>query len=343
MAEFTPISFEPLTTHQLLAAVGSPSSPVDLVCQGTNVVIDGVFQKGAARVRMKGEFLHGPAPFALVAGGWLPMLFSIPQYFLVDRNVVARLRRIREQGPRDGDASFHWWTNIFEGAAGLFNPLPYAYEGRYRRIPSLQEFESAFVEGVLELREAFPNASVVEYERVQVESAYQHLMSLQERSERETRFLLEAVPLVLNRVSRERERVAQGQVLQLASRLSVSRDSLVVLAVLSVLYEDVHGNPMSVGRRLLKPTANYSAADSYNAVSDLRHIELAALSHSVLPEHRFALCTNDLGIALFWTSLEIRGGRTEESLFNVHYGLGNDLFARLTEQEIGQVLNALKE
>jgi hypothetical protein len=56
---------------------------------------------------------------------------------------------------------------------------------------------------------------------------------------------------------------------------------------------------------------NYSAEDAYNAISDLRHIELAALSQAVLPDRAFALCTNDRGLALFWSALEFRGTATE--------------------------------
>lgn len=339
--EVSPTTFEPLTAAQLEHAIQYPGAPLDLAFHGIDAVVDGEPVATSGRVTTKVTFPHSPAPYALVARGWLPMPFATPQHFLVDRNVVAILKSIRARGPRPDDASFVWWTQLFEGATSLFNPLLYAYEGQYRRTPTMEEFITAFHAGVAELQQSFPRATVVQYEQQHFESAFEQLQALDACGSRDTQFLLKAIPLVLHRVPRKREQAVQAQVLNLARDLGVLLSSPIVLAVLSVLYEDVHGIAPSYGRRLLKPTASYTAGDAYNAVSDLRHIELAALSQAVLPDKAFALCTSDRGIALFWSALECRGVATEDSQLSLWYSLGTDLLPRLSEVEVKSVMQAL--
>ena len=135
IVEVTPTSFLPLTLQQLVRALEDPSASIDMEFLGTQAVIDGVPQNGQARVTMKTTFPHTPPPYALVVGGWLPMPFVTPQHFLVDRNVVSTMRSIRAHGAREHQRGFAWWTQLREGGSGLFNPLPYAYEGSHRRTP----------------------------------------------------------------------------------------------------------------------------------------------------------------------------------------------------------------
>jgi hypothetical protein len=315
--EVTPTFFEPPSAAQLEEILADPARPTELAFHGVDAVIDDEPMEGTPRLTTRINFAHSPAPYALVACGWLPMPFATPQYFLVDRNVLATLRAIRNRGPRPGDTNFCWWTQLFDGATTLFNPLLYAYEGQHRRTPTMAEFVAAYNEGLAELETAFPRAALVQYEQVHFEAAYGQLRSLGERAGRDFQFLLKTIPLVANRVPRSREKLVQAQVLQQARDLGVIRDAPVVLAVLSVLYEDTHGKRPAYGRRLLKPKINYSTEDAYNAISDLRHIELAALSQAVLSDRAFALCTNDRGVALFWSALEFRGTATPGAALNL--------------------------
>jgi len=336
-----PTSFAPLSFSQLLQAKHFAGAGIDVKFRGIDAVIDGVPQDEITVTTAKMVFPNSPEPYALVVGGWLPLPFVIPKNFLVDRNVVAKLRRIRARGPRRDDVNFQWWRQFIDGTAVTFNPLLYAYEGGSRCLPTMDEFVAAYREGAQELRSAFPAAQIIDFEREHFESAYSQLVMLRSRGERDAEFLCHAVPFINQRVPRGQERRILDALMKIAGDGAVFQNSLVGLAVLSVLYEDVHGKRPSIGRRLLKPKAKFTVEDAYNALSDLRHIEIAALSHAVIPDQKFALCTNDVGVAMFWCALSVRGQQEEGALLNIHYSLNENLVPRLHYEEIGELLDIL--
>ena len=86
------------------------------------------------------------------------------------------------------------------------------------------------------------------------------------------------------------------QILGAADRLNVDRQSLAVLVALSCLFEDPRSGMTSIGRKILKPRQTYTAEEAYNAICDLRHIELAAFGHAWVTEGQFALCTSDKAV-----------------------------------------------
>jgi hypothetical protein len=59
----------------------------------------------------------------------------------------------------------------------------------------------------------------------------------------------------------------------------------------------------SPAKRLLKPSANYSAEDAYNALADLRSLEILICLFALFPEQQIMLCTGDKNLALFWAGI----------------------------------------
>lgn len=141
-------------------------------------------------------FGEPPTVFSLVKGGWLPLPFAIPPRFLVDRNVVISLRKLRlGQTVLNGQA-LTWWTKFFEEGAALFNPLPYAFEAGFRRKPTMDEFMAAYDEGVAELRASLPKCRIIHFEQAHYRAAYTQLEAFDRRNECETKFLLRVCPLI---------------------------------------------------------------------------------------------------------------------------------------------------
>jgi hypothetical protein len=91
-----------------------------------------------------------------------------------------------------------------------------------------------------------------------------------------------------------------SEVLAVADECAVSRSSLVVLAALSSV---VVPNGESPAKGLLKFKANYQAEDSYNALVDLRSLELLIHIFALFPNHPSLSCTADKNLALFWTGI----------------------------------------
>lgn len=216
----------------------------------------------------------------------------------------------------------------------MFNPLPYAFESGYKRKPTMAEFVAAYDEGVDELRKSFPKCEVVSYQRAHYQAAYAQLEAFDERNAAEIEFLRQTSRLVAERVPRRREREVLSKIVAAADCLRLNRAALVVLAVMSCLYEDTHGSSPSIGRRIIKPKRNYSAENAFNALNDLRHVELAAAGQTYFGEKALHFCTCDRGIAMLWCALSLRGVSPTGGAIEFTFDLTNELFPRLSDEEI---------
>jgi hypothetical protein len=170
---------------------------------------------------------------------------------------------------------------------------------------------------------------------------YSVLLTIHTKTPREISFLCEAAQIVLPYARDAKLRSLADRILAMADRHHVDRQSLVVLVLLSCIYANPKAPAAdSIGRMILKPKQDFGPADAYNAISDLRHIELAALGHAhIATDARFALCTSDVGVASLWCALGIRDitETAEETEFTVDYM--PELLPRLTDlKEIGHML-----
>lgn len=338
---FVPTRVRPLGVEHLDALHATPDETVELAMDTDRHSINGETKEVRRSVNVKISFHKAPVIFALVPGGWLPPPFVIPPRFLVDRNVVRELRKIRAGTTSRHSEAVNWWLRLFEQGSAMFNPLLYGFEAGRRCKPLFDEFVAAFEEGAREVATSFPKCHVVTLGDEHYKAAYAQLEAFDATGAAETRFLSSTVPLVLDRVSRQREGSVRDAILKAAESAGVKKMSLVVLAVLSCLYEDVHGSQPSIGRRILKPTTSYTAEDIYNALADLRHIELAVAGQIYFGDGGFALCTCDRGIALFWAALLPRGQLMPNGHFEFTFDLASDLFPRLNDQQAGELHDLL--
>lgn len=93
----------------------------------------------------------------------------------------------------------------------------------------------------------------------------------------------------------------RDEVLSKADQCGVSRASLVVLAALSAVFV---ANGASPAKRLLKIKADYRDVDAYNALVDLRSLEMLIHVFAWLPNLPTMLCTADKDMALFWVGIQ---------------------------------------
>jgi hypothetical protein len=329
-----PTFVRPLGPRDIRALEADKKSALEMELEADEINVDGMKKLGRAKLKANVVFNKPAMIYALVQGGWLPMPFAIPPRFLVDRNVVISLRKIREGKVGAKAECLQWWTNFFSEGIGMFNPLPFAFEAGFRRKPTMAEFMSAYDEGVTELLHALPNCHIVKFADTNYKAAYAQLEAFDGRSDREVSFLQETCPFVTQRHSRREEAKVAETIVRSADRFGLNRASLTVLAVLSCLYEDVHGTPPSIGREVLKPKNVYTEDDAFNAISDIRHIEIAAAGQTYFKQEAFALCTCDRPLALLWSALSMRGESPSGGAIEFTYDLTTDLFSRLTEAEL---------
>jgi hypothetical protein len=340
--EFVPSAVRPLGLSELTALAAQPDASVTLQWLADSPKINGAAVDGTARLNQRLTFSEPMKIYALVRhGGWLPVPFVSPARFLLDRNVVSNFRNLRvSQRFPDRDA-YRLWTAFFDQGAGLFNPLPYAFEGSERRVQSFHEFVQAFEQGTKEIEATFPRSGVVRFSSAHYRVAYAQLQAMHARTPREIAFFCEICPLLVAPTSDARLRSVCDRVLAVADQLGVDRQSLAVVAALSCLFEDPRSGAWSIGRNILKPKQRYEPADAYNAISDLRHIEMAALGHASTVDAQFAFCTSDRAVAALWCVLRIHD--VVETVTGPEFMIDylQELFPRLTEAAINEVVSLL--
>lgn len=341
--EIVPNHIHALRPSDIRTLEDNKSSELEIKLEADEAIVDGKRQVGRSKLNARVTFHEPLAIYALVQGGWLPLPFAIPSRFLVDRNVVITLRKIREGKVAANAQAIQWWTQLFSKGSGVFNPLPFAFEAGYRRKPTMSEFMSAYDEGASELIEALPGCHIVKFEDTHYRAAYAQLEAFDSRNERETKFLQAICPLIEQRIPRRAEAKVARTIVQTADRYQLNRASFAVLAALSCLYEDRHGTPPSIGRQILKPNSVYSEANAFNSLSDLRHIEIAAAGQAFFKHEGFYLCTCDRALALLWSALSLRGNSLSDGAVKFTFDLTTDLFSRLTENELQELKSLLSE
>ncbi|MFP4532703.1 MAG: hypothetical protein ACLFNS_08470 [Desulfobacterales bacterium] len=104
------------------------------------------------------------------------------------------------------------------------------------------------------------------------------------------------------------------------------------VAVLSCLYEDVSGDGQLLAKRILKPNIKYSDKEAYNALFDLRMLELFLLFQP-FNNKPCALCTCDKALAAFWCAIQPAHGALKTGIPTYQISITEKLFARMTEAE----------
>jgi hypothetical protein len=332
--DLVPDFVRPFGPGEIRALEASDTATLDLELQGLNARVNDEIKSGRATIKAKVTFNKPTIVFALVPGGWVPMPFTIPARFLVDRNVVISLGKIRAGKVVANAESLVWWTQFFTKSGAVFNPLPYAMEAGFQRKPTMQEFMTAYDQGASELLQSLPQCQVTKFEESNYRAAYAQLEAFDQRTDNEVAFLRAVSPIVVPRTSRREEWSMVDQVLDTADKCRVARASLVSLAALSCIFEHTHGDPPAIGRQVLKPKPSYTDAMAFNALSDLRHIELAAAGQTLFKGDGFALCTCDRALALLWSALSLRGEFAENDRVEFTFDLTEQMFQRLSNEEL---------
>ena len=340
--EFVPAAVRPLGLSELMALSLQPDTLITIQCLANDPKINGEVVTGMAKMDARLTFNEPVTIYALVPnGGWIPVPFVSPQHFLLDRNVIANFRKLRQNQNFTNRKAHQFWTGFFEQGAALFNPLPYALEGKARRIPDFDEFVQAFEQGRKDVEEVFPRSRVVPYSPEHYRLAYSQLQAIHANTPREIEFLCEISPLLVIPTSPAKLRSVADRILATADGHKVDRQSLAVLVALSCLFEDPQSATKSIGRKILKPTPTYDAGDAYNAICDLRHIELAAMGHAFVTQGTFALCTSDKAVASLWCALGIRDIVQSSTGTEYTFDFAPELFPRLNKTVISEIASLL--
>lgn len=237
----------------------------------------------------------------LVRGGWLPSALAATRESAVvmpDRNIITEIAGRFANGRKVGrEPDF---LDLFEDLPIRISPMLFALEGNGRDIPNADLARSQLEEAVGKLGSALPKATIMVGPQ-----SIEGLLGLIEDSRpgmaRRQALLRRLAPALAAPVAHRHRDARWSEALAAADELGVPRNSLVMLALLSTI---VNPTGYCAAKRLLKLRAGYGAAAAYNALSDLRSLELLLFSLALFPEHDTQLCTADRDLALFWVGLD---------------------------------------
>jgi hypothetical protein len=341
--EFLSKYFSPLGLQELSRLEGNKNAPLVVRAEVSNVRIDGKHQKGAGRIETDLMFKEPPTILALVPGGWLPIQLINPRYFLLDRNFISNLKKVRTGRSFGTARAFRWALEFVDSDQTLFNPLPAARESTYRRIPCFEEFKRSYQEAVLELRHAYPSSKVVQHSEEGFSTLYKEFRRYDVTLRDEIKWLRSIQPLIIHPVSLNERHHTRDKILEDADRLKISRQSSIVVLAMACVYEDQHDNSRSIGRKILSLKTSYSEELAYSALMDLRHLELLTECHVRAPKTPFAFCTSDRALARLWCTLIPRGRENLEGGIDVEVDLSTELFPGLDEKGLLELSEALKD
>lgn len=236
---------------------------------------------------------------SLVRGGWLPPTLAATDddaTILLDRNLVPLLVGRARFDTRSEGGDF---LDLFQDRPVRLNPLLYAMEGNRRQTPTPDEVAAQLEEAVGKLRKAMPKALVVA-DPGMLRGALGLIENARDMLSRKQRFLRQVSMRIPPSVGHARVPKVWTDILERADGCGLRRDSLVVLAALSA---GAVPNGASPARALLKLKPGYTDADAYNALADLRALELLMALFAMFPDQKIHLCTADRPLAQFWTGL----------------------------------------
>lgn len=249
------------------------------------------------------ESPYSSKTIGLVKGGWLPSGLALRDEMIVlpDRCTISELSGRFRNGAKkkDEDKDF---LDLFAGERVRINPLLFALEGNQKSNPTLDVVAQQFEEACTKIRSALPLAELIPNGKGGLQGVSGIIQDTQAGMARKQDFLMRLAPELQAPVSAKRMGLLWNEVLATARDCGVPKKSLAVLAALSAIAVP---NGRSPAKGVLKlRNQPYSAEMAYNALADLRALEVLIALLTLFPHQRLMLCTGDKDLALFWTGIQ---------------------------------------
>lgn len=295
------------------------------------------------------ESTYSSKTIGLVKGGWLPsgLAFQNDMVIMPDRCTITELIGRFSDGKKTNAADKDF-LDFFANQHIRINPLLFALEGNLKKNPTPEVVEQQFEWACAKIKAALPQAELVPAGKESLRGVVGIINDTQAGMERKQDFLMRLAPKLLGNISALQLPAMWDDVLAIADECGVPRRSLVVLAALSAAAVP---NGKSPAKKLLKLTKpNYSTELAYNALADLRSLEILMYLFALFPTERVLLCTGDKDLALFWAGIRAsdfnwRGGYFQGKFSPVEALLPNVLPERMAsyfnEEEAPRKLKAV--
>lgn len=292
--------------------------------------------------KMTVNFKHPIKAFALVMGGYYPLAFTPPGVVLIDRNILSFLPNLFRPSKRHDSEANRYWINFLNSDYYMLNPILCALEGNTRATPTYEDIRKSFDDACNTVKTYLPKAKLVNLNDLHFQALHQRMIDSKQLYLDESRFLIEAALLVLQRKKDRELKETEQKLFLLCKKYNLKPASLVFLAILSCLYESKHGKEPMIGRKIVKPSLSYNINDAHNTLSDLKALEYLALVslHSI---GKSIFCTRDIHLAGLWCALKFESYEQNTDEVNINYQIDSQLFPSLSESEIYELSQRIEQ
>lgn len=333
--------------HEALSEYVQPGATIQITLKNARILGEELTPGQTLTASMRIAPEAGEPLFGLVQSGWIPFPFVSGDIALVDRNVVSKiegLKKISQATARGMPISPHLNLSF---AGRLISPLPYVLEGSLRKTQTLGELHRSLARANKALRRVLPDANIHPVDEVRLVGLRGLLQDTARFQKKAIPFLMEVCPSVAQPAGPRQQVEVERKVLRVAKESGLSSRSLVVLAALSCLYDNVSGNihpkVLKPGRAVLKPKKIYSEGDAYAALSDLLFLEFVVSLKGHGLAQRPVFYTHDIGLAAFWSALSPRKfSHDGEGGAIGNFTLGPSLFPALNYDQCAALLDRLQ-
>lgn len=299
--EFQPFDYETLSSHN----ANSPLHILSVKMRGKVVSCSSkeVLLGEIVSTKYDLESTHQANNIGLVNGGWIPLgLPPSDQYIiLADRCFVSNLEGRFENGNLKKDSHPNFVDCLTFHTDVQINPLLYALESNTKKLPSEELIRQQLREAVSKISKALPSAKVIAADKWGIKGACGIISDVSHSFQNKQRFLTRVSSMLKSPVARNKVGESWSDILKIASECNISKNSLVVVAVLSTLSLPNNNSPAS---KVLKFKDGYTGEDAYNALADLQALEILMYSFAMYPNKKTMLCTSDRNLSLFWVGLQ---------------------------------------
>lgn len=267
----------------------------------------------------------------LVRDGWLPsgIAFSDSMIVLPDRCVFSELAGRFRAGEKTKleDKDF---LDFLIGRKVRINPLLYVLEGNLKRNPDDASIEHQLDVATKIINAALPLAQIVPNGRDGLEGVRGLIRDSEAGMARKQEFLTRLAPKLRAPIAARRVNEVWDEVLATAKACEVPVRSLVVLAALSTVCVP---NGKSPAKGLLKfNVRKYTVEDAYNALADLRSLEVLMHLFAAFPDEEILLCTGDKDLVLFWAGIKPSEFAMVNGVFSAKFSPVEELLPDVTPE-----------
>lgn len=193
--------------------------------------------------------------------------------------------------------------------------------------PTEAEAEEQLDEAVIKIQRAMPKAQIV-----RGPNSVQGIMGIidetRARFRREQTMLMEVARSISNPTPKKRRAERIRKLFEIADKHNIPRTAISVFCVVSSIAVE---NRKSPAAKLLKMNTTYTAKDAYNALCDLRALDLTLQGAARFPDENLFLCTADRNLALLWCGLQTVSSMTEDGHVAVSFDPIDELLPESTK------------